>query len=328
MGNLRLFGRTVQWWQVLSVAILAVLPLLITSQYLLHLLILVFIYAIVATNWDLTLGYAGLFNWAHTAFFALGAYTAGILSKTFGLNPWIGFAAAVVVAVLAAIVVATPVLRVKGIYLVLVTFAFSQLCLHFVVGMSDISGGTQGLVLIPTLAIGTFSFARDGKVAYYFLALLLLLASTIYLRRLVTSGFGLSIQALRNNEQYAVSRGVPVARQRLLTFAASAAFTGAAGAFLTYYVGVVSPELFGFRYVVLLLSMILLGGVGTIYGPIIGAFVLTFISEALVDLGPWSQVIIATIIVAVLLFYPEGIIAALRRVRFRKPVTSTSLETR
>ncbi len=295
-----------------GVLLLGVAPWFISSQYIIHLLILSLLFAILASNWDLVMGYAGIFNFAHTTFFALGAYTAGVLSKTFDISPWLSLAAAVVVAVFAALIVCLPVLRVKGIYVVLVTFAFGQLSLQTIISQSDITGGTQGLVLLPPLSIGGYEFDDGGKMGYYYFMLLLFILSTVYLRYLVNSHFGRSIVALRDNELYAISRGIPIARQRLLTFMASAVFTGAAGGVFASYVGVVSPELFGFSYIVTLLSIILLGGISTIYGSVIGAFILTFISESLADLGPWRFIIISTIIVLVLLLYPGGLLTAFK----------------
>jgi branched-chain amino acid transport system permease protein len=306
-----------------GIALLAVLPLLINSQYVTHLLILALLYGVLASNWDLTLGYAGIFNWAHVTFFALGAYTAGVLSAKFGVSPWLCIAGGMLAAVLASIIVCLPVLRVKGIYVVLVTFAFGQICLHAILSLSDLTGGSRGLVQIPSLSLGSYSFARDGKIAYYYLALVLFVVSTYYLSRLVRSHFGLSIIALRDNEEYAISRGVPWARQRLLSFMASAVFTGATGAVFAFYLGVISPELFGFSYTATLLTMILLGGISTLYGSILGSFVLTFISEYLVDLGPWRYLIISVLIVLVLRFFPEGALAALQRL-FRRLVSSPS----
>lgn len=295
-----------------ATAMLAVLPIIFPSSYFMHLLVLALLYGVLASNWDLTLGYAGIFNWAHVTVFALGAYTAGVLSARFGVSPWLSMAAAVVVAVAAAVGIALPVLRVKGIYVVLVTFAFGQLCLHMALGLSDYTGGSQGLVGIPAIRLGGYSFAANGKIAYFYLALVLFLASTYYLRRMVRSNFGLSIVALRDNEDYAVSRGAPLSRQRLLTFAASAVFTGATGAVFAFYLGVVSPELFSFSYTATLLTIVLLGGVSTIYGSLVGAFVITFISEFLVDLGPWRFLIISTIIVIIMRFYPSGSWPAIR----------------
>lgn len=294
-----------------GVAFLAVLPLIFPSSYFMHLLVLALLYGVLASNWDLTLGYAGIFNWAHVTIFALGAYTAGVLSVKFGVLPWLCILAAMVVAVVAAVGICLPVLRVKGIYVVLVTFAFGQLCLHLTLGLSDYTGGSQGLVGIPAIQIGDYTFAGDGKIAYFYLALALFFSSTYYLRRVVRSNFGLSIVALRDNEEYAVSRGIPLSRQRLITFAASAVFTGATGAVFAFYLGVVSPEFFSFSYTATLLTMILLGGISTIYGSLLGAFVITFISEFLVDLGPSRFLIISTISVVVMRFYPSGSWAAI-----------------
>jgi branched-chain amino acid transport system permease protein len=211
-----------------------------------------------------------------------------------------------------AVAVALPVLRVKGIYVCLVTFAFGQLCLHLILSMSSYTGGSNGLVMIPSMSLGAYNFAAHGKVAYYYLVLSTLIVSTVFLRRVVTSYFGLSIVALRDFEDLAISRGVSVAKQRLLTLAASAVFTGAIGAIYSFYLGAVSAELFGFGYLATILSMILLGGTSTIYGSIAGAFVLTFISEFLVSLGPWRFVIIATMIIVLIWRYPSGLLLGLR----------------
>ena len=298
---------------LLGLAVLLILPLFVPSTYLRHLVIIAMVYAVVASNWDLSLGYAGVFNFAHLAFFALGAYGAAVITKTYGLNPWLGIPAGTLLAVIASVIVCLPVLRLRGIYIVLITFAFGQLCLHLVLGLSDVTGGSRGLVLIPPLTLGDFNFSQNGRLGYYYLTVLLFAASTFYLRRLVASNFGLSLVALKDNEDYAVSRGISLARQRLLTFAASAVFTGAVGGLYAQYLRVVSPDLFGFSFLSLALSMLLLGGISTIYGPIIAAFLLTFLSEAMVDLGPWSYVIIAALIILVLRFFPDGLLSGLER---------------
>ncbi|MGD0612306.1 MAG: branched-chain amino acid ABC transporter permease [Anaerolineales bacterium] len=302
---------------IVGIVLLIVFPLINTSEYLQHLVIVALLYAVLACNWDLTLGYAGVFNWAHIAFFALGAYAAGILAKSFGVSPWLCILAGAAVAVVASVLVCLPVLRVKGLYVALVTFAFGELCLHIVVSFSQYTGGSQGLVLIPPITIGSYSFMQNQDLGYYYLAVALFLASTVFLALVIRSHFGLSIMALRDYEDYAISRGVPLARQRLLTFMLSAIFTGATGAVYGFYLGVVSPELFGFGYTATLISMVLLGGISTLYGSVLGAFVLTFVSEFLVSLGPWRYVIVSSIIVGVLLFYPEGVYPGLQKL-FRR----------
>lgn len=304
-------GRQSAFLLSVSIGGLAFLPLVNPSAYVQHLLILAMMYAVVASNWDLSLGYAGIFNFAHVVFFTLGAYAAAVLSMKFDVSPWLCVPAGALAAVVAAVIVSLPVLRVKGIYVCLVTFAFGQLCRHLILSQSEYSGGSAGIVMIPFLHIGSYSFAEHEKTAYYYLTLLLLVTSTFFLRRLVASHFGLSIVALRDFEELAISRGVSVSRQRMLTMAASAVFTGTTGAIYASYLSAVSPELFGFGYLCIVLATVLLGGTSTIYGSILAAFLLTFVSEFLVSLGPWRFVIIALMIIFTMLLFPKGLYPSL-----------------
>ncbi len=309
------------------VVLLAIFPLVNHDSYLRHIAIVALLYASLVSSWNLTLGIAGLFNFGHMAFFAIGAYAAAILTKTFGLSPWIGIPAAIASSLVASIVVCLPVLRLKGIYVVLVTFAFGQLCYQVVLNQRDITGGTFGIVSIPPLELFGFSFAENLNLGYYYSALMLLVLSTAYVRSLVASDFGRTVVALRDNEPYAVSRGVAAARIRVQIFAASALFPGAVGAFYAYYVRSASPDLFGFSLITLGLSMLLVGGIGTVWGPLIGAATLTVVSEAMADLGPGRYLVIAAMIVCVLRFFPGGLAGAgeplshlLDRLRQRRPV--------
>lgn len=300
-------------YRLMALAVLLLVPLFVRDSYTRHLFILAFIYAVVASNWDLSLGYGGLFNFAHLAFFSIGVYGYGILAKSLGVSPWLAIPAAGVLSVLAALIVSIPILRLSGIYIILVTFAFSQLVLQLVVSQSDITGGVMGMVGLPPLKLPGYNFVRDGKLGYYYGGLILLILSTVFLRRIVTSHTGLSIVALRDNADYAVSRGISQARQRIITLTASAFFTGIAGGYFGAYIRVAAPDAFGFGLLSLLLSILLLGGTSTIYGPIVAAFLLTFVSEAMVGLGPWRHMIVAALIVLVLVFYPGGIWQALSR---------------
>jgi branched-chain amino acid transport system permease protein len=292
---------------VLGFIVLALLPLVVPDTYGRHILITAFIYAVVASNWDLSLGYGGVFNFGHVALFGIGVYSYGVLTKAAGFDPWLAFIASGVIATAAAVLVTIPILRLKGIYIVLVSFGFAQLVMQIVVSQSDVTGGTQGMNRIPSLYLGAHNMVRDGKLAYFFIALALLLASTVFLRVLVRSRLGASIVALRDNEEYAVSRGVSLARQRLLTLAGSAFFTGLAGAFYAAYQRNASVDVFGMSIATIILSMVLLGGASTIYGAIIASFVLTIFSEVMSDFGPWRPMITAALIVVVMLAYPRGL---------------------
>ena len=291
----------------------ALAPLFIHNVYVRHLLIVAMIYAVVAASWDLSLGYAGVFNFAHVAFFAIGAYTSGILVKDLGVAPWVTILAGGLMGSASGLLVCLPVLRVKGIYVCLITFAYSQLWLHVIRSQGEITGGSRGLVLIPAFSFAGYSFDQSSKIAYYYLFFFIMIVSIWLLRVTVKSCFGLSIVALRDNEDYAVSRGIPLARQRLITFAISAFFPGLVGAAYSLYTGIASADLFGFGYLTTVLSMLILGGISTIYGPVIGAFVLGFASEFLNELGPIKYMLIASLTILILRFYPEGVVGMIKK---------------
>lgn len=295
---------------------LALVPLFITDSYTRHLFIIAIIFAIIASNWDLSLGYCGLFNFGHLTFFGVGVYTAAILAKSVGLSPWLAILMSGSTAAIAALIIAAPVARLKGIYVVLVTFAFSQLVLQIILSQSQITGGAEGMVRIPYLRIGDYKFIRDYKLGYYYVALAILVASTLSLHLIVRSPFGKSIRALRDNEDYARARGISIARQRVVTLVASSIFTGIAGGFYAIYLRVASPEVFGFGTLSLALSMVLIGGVGTVYGPIVAALLLTFLTEAMAGIQGFEEarfIVIAVAMILVLRAAPGGLMMLLSR---------------
>lgn len=293
-------------------ALLAALPLAVGGSYGRHVLIMAFIYAVVASNWDLSLGYGGIFNFAHLALFGIGVYAYALLTKLAGLDPWFALLLSGLVATLAAVLVTVPILRLKGIFIILVTFGFAQLAMQVILSQSALTGGTQGIVRIPSLTLGSHNMIRDNKLAYFHLALGLLALSTASLRILVRSRLGAAIVALRDNEDYAVARGLSVARLRLLTMASSAFFTGAAGAFYAAYQRNASIDVFGMSLSTVILSMVLLGGTGTIYGAILASFLLTLFSEAMADFGAWRPIVVAVLIIGVMVSYPAGLAGIVR----------------
>lgn len=292
---------------LLVIAVLVVFPLVFEASYIRHLMILAFVFAMVAASWDLSLGYGGLFNFAHVALFAVGIYVYGILAKTYGVNPWLAILAAGPLVMIFAALVALPVLRLDGIYVILVTIAFSQLIYQIIISQSQITGGTSGMVTLPALSVDGYRFIKDGKIGYYYTGLGLLIACCAFLHLTVRSRFGRAIVALRDNKYCAISRGVAEGRTRLLTLCGSALFTGIAGAFYGSYVRVASPDIFGLGSLTLILSILLVGGTGTIWGPVLAAFAITLLSEAIADLGAWRNIITAVLIIAVMVFYPGGL---------------------
>lgn len=292
---------------------LAAAPLFGVSNYVEHVIIIACIWAMVAASWDLSLGYGGIFNFAHIAFFGLGVYVYAVGAKVLGLPSLAALPLAGLMAALIAAVITLPVLRLKGIYIILATFAFSQLILQLILSQNQVTGGAQGMVLLPTLSFNGLRLSSYGKIGFYYLAIALLLAATVALRAIALSDFGRSIVALKENEDYAVARGVSIGRQRLIVLMASAAPTGIAGAFYAAYLRVASPEVFGFDTLSIVLIILLLGGTSSVTGPVIAAFLVTGSTEAMSDLGPARFMIIAVVIVIILRFYPGGLDALIER---------------
>jgi branched-chain amino acid transport system permease protein len=289
-----------------AVAAALVAPQIFAGSVAQNLAILSLLYAVVASNWDLTLGYSGIFNFAHVAFFGAAAYVSAIATVKLGVPVWWDLLLAVVVVAALSGLTAILALRQRGIYVALVTFALTQLCVALVNSQKDITGGPVGLVGLPDLAIGGYVFGNHPE-SYFYTAEALLLLSTLFLRWLVTSDFGLSLVALRDFEDYAVSRGIPAVRQRVLAIVASSVFTSLAGGVYAHYLIVAAPDVFSFSLTTLLLSMVLVGGAASIYGPVIAAVVLTVGAEQLAALGVVRYMIIAVLIVLTLRFLPGGI---------------------
>ncbi|MEX0407830.1 branched-chain amino acid ABC transporter permease [Aquibium sp. LZ166] len=300
-----------------------IVPLVVEDTYTRHLFIIAFIYAVVASSWDLSLGYAGIFNFGHVAFFGIGVYATGLTAKLLGIDPWLAMLIGGIAASAAAALVALPVVRLQGVYVVLVTFAFAQLVLQVVISQSVVTGGTQGLIRVPTIELFGYNFLRDYKFGYYYVAFAMMLIAVSCLRWIARSDFGLSILAMRDNEDYAASRGIPVAMQRLKVLVLSAFFAGVAGGFFVIYLRVASPEVFSFSTSSLILSMVLVGGTSTIYGPALAALALTFVSEGLANFEGLAEgrfILVAVAMIVVLIFFPKGLASALPK-GWTKPAT-------
>jgi len=300
----------------LAVVVLALIPLAVQDGYWRHLFIVAFIYAIIASNWNLSLGHTGIFNFGHLTFFGIGVYTTAILSKTFAISPWISIIAAGGVAALSALLMAAPVARLKGIYVVLVTFAVNQLMMQLVLSQAGVTGGADGMVRLPFLSVGDYSFLKDYKLGYYYVGLFLLLCSSTFLLYVTNSPFGKSLKAVRDAEDYATARGISVARQRVVVLILSAIFTGIAGGFYTIYLRVASPEVFGFGTMSLALSMVLIGGVNSVLGPVAAALVLTFATEAMTAIQGFDDaryIVIAVAMILVLRIAPGGLLQLFER---------------
>ena len=293
------------------------LPLVLTrisiGDYLITLLILFFMQAVVAQSWNLIMGYGGIYSFAQVALFAVGGWTTAVLAHSLGWNPFIAMLFAPVVALLAAVGIGLPTLRLRGVYVVLLTLAFHELARVFAVtGPRFISGGGYGLVSVPTFQFGNV-IGQQRTIYLYYLAMVIFVVATFVIWRVIHSPLGVAVTALRDSETYGVSRGINQFRIRLILFAISAFFTGLAGGYMTHYNGGISTSVFDFSRLIDLLAMIVIGGWGTFAGPILGAAIIIGLDQYLVAIGDYRALFEGLILAVIAVFAPQGLWPVIRK---------------
>jgi branched-chain amino acid transport system permease protein len=305
---------------LLGVLGLLVAPLLIAgmakSGYYLNLFVLFFIYAVIAQCWNLVLGVAGIFSLAQVAFFAIGGYATAMFSvkadvfpeAIAGWSPWITIWFAPVAAAAAALLLGLPMLRLRGIYVVLLTLGFQEAVRNFLATGPTVFGRGHGLAP-PRLEVASLLGIERADVAYYYAALAIFLVSTFAVWRLIRSPTGVALTAMRDSPEYAESRGIDPLRLKLALFAYSAFFTGLAGGFMAHYLGAISPTTLSFPFLVLLITMIVVGGWGTFWGPILGTALVIALDEWLrgaLD-GGWRLIVFGLLLGVIVVAAPNGL---------------------
>lgn len=305
----------------LAVLFLAGLGVVVDSNYLLHILILTFMWCIVVASWDLLVGYSGILNFAQLVFFAVGGYASQMLALQAGFTALPAVALSVGIAALFGLLVGLPCLRLRGEYIALFTFAVHLAFPALLqLGRNYGTGGSAGLMGGQPLEALGFRLTSADKVGWYFvmLAIAALCIWLIYFI-LLRGRMGLAFVALRDAEEAARTLGVNDLRYRLLSFVISAALTGLAGALYASYVGVISPTVLGNEFFLIAMTMLCVGGLGRFPGVILGAFVITIGNELLRGLGEYRLLMLGAIVVASMIWLPQGIAALLRipRIPFR-----------
>ncbi|MCC7275889.1 MAG: branched-chain amino acid ABC transporter permease [Alphaproteobacteria bacterium] len=305
----------------LLVAVLLILPLVWHDTYALHLIILSMIFGAFAVAWNFTTGYAGLKTFGHHAFFGIGAYFSALISKNLEISPWLTTPAAGLVAAAAGLVVALPVLRIRSVpHVAMVTLGFAEIVRVLLTVFRETTRGEMGLWGIPAYdgftipGLGEIAFNAAEKVPYYYLAAFLFLGSVYAVVRMVKSPIGLALVAIRDSQDAAESLGISLTRYKLLAFSTSAFMVGLLGAFYAHYILLLTPSsVLGLDLMIYIIGITLIGGVGTLFGPIIGAFVLTIGIEAMRGIGEYRMLIYGALIIVVVMFMPRGLVALLDR---------------
>lgn len=292
-------------WGLMALA--ALLPLLVRDQYVLHIAIMVLFYAVLASSLNLVVGYVGEFSLGHTAFLGTGAYTAAILSTQYGWPMWATVPAAGLLAMLVGVVIGGITLRLQGPFFVIVTLSFAEVLRLAADNWIALTNGPMGIAGVPQPALLAAAGNLGAKQFYYAVAWLLL-ALTLYLSfRFVYSNAGRAAVAVRENRYVAQSIGIQPLHYSMLALVLGALLSGMAGGFYAHYISFVGPEVFRFAFMVSMIIMVLVGGKGTLVGPLIGALLVTFLEEYLREAKELRLSIFGLAVIAIVLFLPRGL---------------------
>jgi branched-chain amino acid transport system permease protein len=298
-----------------------VFPAVFTLPFPRHIMIMIFLYGTLATAWNIIAGYCGQISLGQAVFFGVGAYTSSLLFRETGLTPWAGMLAGVVVAVVVSQIVGYPVFRLRGHYFAIATIAVGEIVQALIVNW-DAIGGARG-VFVPIRrpdSLLNFQF-HQSKAFYYYIALGLLGVALGATRLVERSRRGYYFRAVREDQDAAAALGVNVAREKLRALAISAALTAMGGTFYAQYILFIDPEsVFPLSLSILICLVAVLGGVGTLWGPVLGAAVLVPLQEGTrVMLGGTGKaldlLIYGALIVAISVFQPGGLMAVFSRSR-------------
>jgi branched-chain amino acid transport system permease protein len=331
---------------VLLPALLPLVPRL-SASYLLYLICLTLIYALVAVGLNLLIGYAGQFSLGHAGFLAVGAYTSAILTQRFGWHFIVALPAAGLLTAAIGFLLGLPALRLSGPYLAVVTLGFGLAIPQLIVSFENLTGGTQGLRELPPAALPVWF---DGATLYnlelrterelYYLALAILAALTLFAAQIVNSHTGRAFIAIRDSELAAQAMGVNLTRYKTTAFALSAFYAGIAGSLYAHLIRFLAPESFTLFLSIEFLTMIVVGGLGSIRGALLGTIIVIGLQELLNRLPVVREnnlfiIVFGALLILTIMFLPHGLAGALhgrglrwpRRNRAAPPYDAAALDT-
>lgn len=303
---------------LIAIALVVALPLATRSTYHLSMAVFIGLHAIVAIGIGLLLGFAGQVSLGHAAFYGLGAYGSAILTQRLHWNPWLALSASAAATGLIAFLVGRPTLKLHGHYLAMATLGFGIIVKIVFNEASVLTGGPSGLPGIDKLSLG--SFALDTDLRMYCLVWPLVILLVLLSRNLLNSRLGRCLRAIHDSEIAARSCAIDAGRAKVMVFVLSAVYASVAGSLLAHYVNFVNPDPFGVPFSVELVLMVIIGGASTLWGPILGAAVLTIITQALAGIGQHyplvkdlDVVLFGLLLILMLIFQPQGLARAFSR---------------
>ncbi len=305
-------GGSWKAWIPALLALFAIPPLLAGNPFYVHLAVLICINIIFVNGLSL-ISRTGQLSFCHAAFMGMGAFAAVICSTRLHTPFAVSVLAGVGVATVAAWLLGAVILRLQGVYFVLVTFCFGELFRLVLLEGGDLTGGANGIANIPPASI--FGVALDSKLSFYFLAAACAFASTVLLVALFKTPRGHSLDAVGDNPELAEASGIGIQGSQMFAFLLGSAMAGFAGALLAHYLGFVSPESFSQHVSVAAIIMLVIGGRGSVLGPILGALIMTPLPELFRSAIETQNILYGITLILVLKFLPMGLVGIAARLR-------------
>ncbi len=280
------------------------IPLVTEDPYILRILIFGSVFVIVAVSWDLLSGYTGQINFGHALFFGVAAYTSALLNLRLGWQPWATIPIGALAAMLAGLVVCLPALRLRGPYLSLVTLAFPLILLGVIFAFTDFTGGELGVSGLDRIS--------DSRMLDYYISAVVMLVSVFIMWKLTDARSkivrtGIIFHAIREDEIAARASGINTVRYKMLAFAVGGFFAGVAGGFYAHFMRIAGPSTLDLFLSFQVIIWTVFGGIGSIYGQVVGVYILYPLMEFLRVVPEVRVLIFAIIVILILLFMPEGI---------------------
>jgi len=285
--------------------VVALLPLLLPSTFYVRVVALVFINALAVLGLNLLMGFAGQVSLGHAGFFGIGAYAVAVGPTHLGMPTWLSLICGTVLAALVAFVVGRPILKLRGYYLAVATLGMGMLIAMVVSNEAQITGGPNGMP-VPRLVL--FGWRTAGPLIWYWISGVTLVIGVWIAINLIESPTGRAFRAIHDSETAARVLGVDVARYKLIAFVLSAAYAAIAGSYFVLFDGFVTPETASFLRSIEFVVMAVLGGLGSIFGSIVGATILVLLPQFLTVFHDYEHIVLGTIIILFLIFLPAGIV--------------------
>lgn len=294
---------------VLAVVI-AFIPVIAPSSFYLRVAALVWIFALASLGLTILMGYAGQVSLGHAGFLGIGAYAVAIGPAHLGLHPLLSLVLGALLCGLVAYLVGKPILRLKGYYLAIATLGFGLIVALVLNNESSVTGGPDGM---QVARLSLFGWRATGALSWYWITAGVLLLGAFLALNIDASPTGRALRALHDSEVAAAGAGIDVASKKLAAFVLGAVYAGVAGGLLAFMNGLITPDAAGFMHSIEFVAMVIVGGVGSVLGAVVGAAFLVVLPQALAGLQDYEQVILGLLIMIFMIFLPSGIVPTLRR---------------